>query len=42
MTGRPYAMAPDGKRFLIKVPTTEHSARSIRLVLNPFATVARR
>jgi serine/threonine-protein kinase len=31
--GRPYAVAPDGQRFLIKVPASEHSARSIRLEL---------
>jgi hypothetical protein len=34
LSGRPYAVAPDGRRFLIKLPTPEHSARSIRLVVN--------
>ncbi len=34
ISGRPYAMAPDGRRFLIRVPTAEHAARSIHLVLN--------
>jgi hypothetical protein len=32
--GRPYAVAPDEQRFLIKIPSSEHSAGSIRLVLN--------
>jgi Tol biopolymer transport system component/tRNA A-37 threonylcarbamoyl transferase component Bud32 len=32
--GRPYAVAPDGQRFLIKIPSGEHSARSIRVILN--------
>jgi len=32
--GRPYAVAPDGQRFLIKIPSSEHSARSIRVILN--------
>jgi hypothetical protein len=32
--GRPYAVAPDGQRFLIKIPSAEHSARSIRVILN--------
>jgi serine/threonine-protein kinase len=36
MAGRPYAMAPDGRRFLMRVPTSEHSAPSIHLVLNGF------
>jgi dipeptidyl aminopeptidase/acylaminoacyl peptidase len=36
ITGRPYAPSPDGRRFLIKVPTTEHSAPSVRVVLNGF------
>ena len=36
LSGRPYAVAPDGQRFLIKVPTTEHSAHSVRVVLNGF------
>jgi eukaryotic-like serine/threonine-protein kinase len=34
MTGRPYAMDPDGRRFLIRIPTAEHSEQSIHLVLN--------
>ena len=34
LSGRPYAVADDGRRFLIKLPTPEHSARSIRLVVN--------
>jgi hypothetical protein len=34
MSGRPYAMDADARRFLIRVPTAEHSARSIRLILN--------
>jgi len=32
--GRPYAVSPDGQRFLIKLPSSEHSAHSIRLILN--------
>ena len=36
LAGRPYAMAPDGRRFLMRVSTPEHSARSIHLVLNGF------
>jgi serine/threonine-protein kinase len=32
--GRPYAVAPDGQRFLIKIPSSEHSAHSIRVILN--------
>jgi tRNA A-37 threonylcarbamoyl transferase component Bud32/WD40 repeat protein len=36
ITGRPYAVSPDGRRFLIKVPSTKHSAQSIRVVLNDF------
>jgi eukaryotic-like serine/threonine-protein kinase len=36
ITGRPFAVSPDGQRVLIKVPTIEHSARSIRVVLNGF------
>ncbi|HXI20266.1 MAG TPA: hypothetical protein VNH46_04235, partial [Gemmatimonadales bacterium] len=36
MSGRPYAMAPDGRRFLMRVPTSEHSASAIHLVLNGF------
>ena len=32
--GRPYAVAPDGQRFLIKMPSSEHSSRSIRVILN--------
>ena len=36
ITGRPYAPSPDNRRFLIKVPTTAHSAHSIRVVLNGF------
>jgi len=36
MWGRPYAMAPDGRRFLMRVPTSEHSAGAIHLVLNGF------
>jgi serine/threonine-protein kinase len=32
--GRPYAVAPDGDRFLIKLPSSEHSAPSIRIILN--------
>jgi len=36
MSGRPYAMAPDGRRFLMRVPTSEHSAGAIHLVLNGF------
>jgi serine/threonine-protein kinase len=35
-SGRPYAMAPDGQRFLMRVPTAEHSAGAIHLVLNGF------
>jgi eukaryotic-like serine/threonine-protein kinase len=31
--GRPYAPFPDWQRFLVKMPSPEHSARSIRLVL---------
>jgi Tol biopolymer transport system component len=34
LSGRPYAVADDGRRFLIKLPTPEHSARSIRLMVN--------
>jgi serine/threonine-protein kinase len=34
LAGRPYAVSADGRRFLIKLPTPEHSARSIRLVVN--------
>lgn len=37
ITGRPYAVSPNARRFLIKVPTAEHSASAIRLVLNQFA-----
>ncbi len=33
-SGRPYAVAPDGGRFLIKLGSPEHSAPSIRLILN--------
>jgi hypothetical protein len=33
LDGRPYAPFPDGQRFLVKMPSPEHSARSIRLVL---------
>ena len=32
-SGRPYAVAPDGQRFLIKLSSPEHSARSIRVIL---------
>jgi hypothetical protein len=32
--GRPYAVAPDGQRFLIKIPSSVHSAHSIRVILN--------
>ena len=32
--GRPYAVAPDEQRFLIKIPSSEHSAGSIRVILN--------
>jgi hypothetical protein len=32
--GRPYAVAPDEQRFLIKIPSSEHSANSIRVLLN--------
>jgi len=32
--GRPYAVAPDEQRFLIKIPSAEHSAHSIRVILN--------
>ena len=34
LSGRPYAVADNGRRFLIKLPTSEHSARSIRLIVN--------
>lgn len=33
MDGRPYAAFPDGRRFIVKLPSPEHSARSIRLVI---------
>ena len=33
MDGRPYAPFPDGQRFVVKMSSPEHSARSIRLVL---------
>ncbi|MEO5826906.1 MAG: protein kinase [Gemmatimonadales bacterium] len=42
LAGRPYAPAPDGQRFLIRVPAAEHSARSIHLVLNGAAAGAAR
>ncbi len=32
--GRPYAVAPDEQRFLIKLSSPEHSAHSIRVILN--------
>jgi hypothetical protein len=32
--GRPYAVAPGEQRFLIKIPSSEHSAHSIRVILN--------
>jgi Tol biopolymer transport system component len=32
--GRPYAVAPDRQRFLIKIPSSEHSAPSIRVIVN--------
>jgi serine/threonine-protein kinase len=35
LDGRPYAPFPDGRRFVVKLPSAEHSARSIRLVLDP-------
>jgi serine/threonine-protein kinase len=38
LDGRPYAPFPDGQRFLVKMPSPEHSARSIRLVLGGFQT----
>ena len=34
LSGRPYAVADNGRRFLIRLPTPEHSARSIRLIVN--------
>jgi hypothetical protein len=34
ITGRPYAVSPDGQHVFIKVLTTEHTAHSIRVVLN--------
>ena len=34
LSGRPYAVDSDGRRFLIKLPTPEHSARSIRLIVD--------
>ena len=34
LSGRPYAVDDHGRRFLIKLPTPEHSARSIRLIVN--------
>ncbi|HEU5218907.1 MAG TPA: hypothetical protein VFU23_09620, partial [Gemmatimonadales bacterium] len=42
MSGRPYAMAPDGQRFLIRLASPEHSAHSIRLLLNGFVAGALR
>ena len=33
--GRPYAPFPDWQRFLVKMPSPEHLARAIRLVLMP-------
>ena len=35
--GRPFSVAPDGQRFLIKIPSSEHSAHSIRVMLNGFS-----
>jgi serine/threonine-protein kinase len=32
--GRPYAVAPDEQRFLIKLSSPEHTAQSIRVILN--------
>jgi hypothetical protein len=32
-SGRPYAVAPGGQRFLIKLSSSEHSAPSIRVIL---------
>jgi hypothetical protein len=34
-SGRPYAVAPDGQRFLIKIPSAEHAAHSIQVILTP-------
>ncbi|HEV8198149.1 MAG TPA: protein kinase, partial [Gemmatimonadales bacterium] len=42
LSGRPYAMAPDGQRFLIRMSSPEHSAHSIRLLLNGFVAGALR
>ena len=33
LDGRPYAPFPDWQRFVVKMPSAEHSARSIRLSL---------
>jgi len=33
-SGRPYAVAPDEQRFLIKLSSPEHTAQSIRVILN--------
>jgi hypothetical protein len=34
LDGRPYAPFPDDRRFVVKLPSADHSARSIRIVLD--------